>query len=133
MTIGLDHYRTSMLLAVIEKKLGFGFGGEDIYLNVAGGMSIEEPAVDLGVVLAVVSSLKNRPLPQGLAVFGEVGLSGEIRSVGQALLRLREAQALGFETVILPAGNLAALDKAELPRVECLAAQNVKQALQYVL
>jgi DNA repair protein RadA/Sms len=133
MTIGLDHYRTAMLMALIEKKLGFHFAGEDIYLNVAGGMSIEEPAADLGVVLAVVSSLKNRPLPQGLAVFGEVGLSGEIRSVGQALLRLREAQALGFETVILPAGNLAALDKDELPRLECLAAQNVKQALQYVL
>ncbi len=133
MTIGLDHYRTAMLMALIEKKLGFHFAGEDIYINVAGGMSIEEPAADLGVVLAVVSSLKNRPLPQGLAVFGEVGLSGEIRSVGQAALRLREAQALGFETVILPAGNLASLDKAEFPRLECLGVHNVKQALQNVL
>ncbi|MCK7471602.1 MAG: hypothetical protein MZU95_13160 [Desulfomicrobium escambiense] len=75
MTIGLDHYRTAMLLALVEKKAGYSFAGEDIYLNVAGGMTIEEPAVDLGVVMAVVSSLKNAPLPQDMAFFGEVGLS----------------------------------------------------------
>lgn len=133
MTIGLDHYRTAMLLALVEKKLGFSFAGEDIYLNVAGGMTIEEPAADLGVVMAVVSSLRNRPVPRGLAFFGEVGLSGEIRSISQPLVRLREVQSLGFEAVILPAGNLAALDRADLGRIECLGAATLKEALQHVV
>ncbi len=132
MTIGLDHHRTAMLLALVEKKAGFSFAGEDIYLNVAGGMSIDEPAVDLGVVMAVVSSLKNMPLPRDMAFFGEVGLAGEIRSVGQPLVRVKEAQALGFGTVLLPAGNLAALDRAEVPGIEGLGVKTVREALQRV-
>jgi DNA repair protein RadA/Sms len=132
MTIGLDHYRTAMLLALVEKKAGYSFAGEDIYLNVAGGMSIEEPAVDLGVVMAVVSSLKNMPLPQNMAFFGEVGLSGEIRSVSQPLVRIKEAQALGFGAVLMPAGNLAALDRKDLPDIECVGVRIVREALQRV-
>jgi DNA repair protein RadA/Sms len=132
MTIGLDHYRAAMLLALVEKKAGYSFAGEDIYLNVAGGMTIEEPAVDLGVVMAVVSSLKNVPLPEDMAFFGEVGLSGEIRSVGQPVFRLKEAAALGFGSVVLPAGNLAALDKRDLPDIECLGVRTVREALQRV-
>ncbi len=132
MTVGLDHYRAAMLLALVEKKAGYNFSGEDVYLNVAGGMSLEEPAADLGIVLAVVSSLKNKPIPSGMAVFGEIGLSGEIRSVGQPLARIKEAHSLGFETIVLPAGNLAQLDRNELPALNCLGAQSVRQALQYV-
>lgn len=132
MTIGLDHYRTAMLLALVEKKAGYSFAGEDIYLNVAGGMSIEEPAVDLGVVMAVVSSLKNMPLPQDMAFFGEVGLSGEIRSVAQPLVRIKEAQALGFASIMLPAGNLAGLDRQDLPEIECVGVRTVREALQRV-
>jgi DNA repair protein RadA/Sms len=132
MSIGLDHYRTSMLLALVEKKVGFSFAGEDIYLNVAGGMTIDEPAADLGVVMAVVSSMKNRPLPKDMTFFGEVGLSGEIRSVSQPLARIKEAQSLGFGTILVPAGNLDALDKADLPAIQCLGVKTVKQALQYV-
>jgi DNA repair protein RadA/Sms len=132
MSIGLDHYRTAMLLALVEKKAGYGFAGEDIYLNVAGGITIEEPAVDLGVVMAVVSSLKNMPLPRDMAFFGEVGLAGEIRSVGQPLVRIKEAQALGFGTVMLPAGNLAAIDRNDLPAIECWGVQTVREALQRV-
>jgi DNA repair protein RadA/Sms len=132
MSIGLDHFRTSMLLALVEKKLGYGFAGEDIYLNVAGGMTIEEPAADLGVVMAVVSSLRNKALPKGVAVFGEVGLSGEIRSVAQPVARIKETHSLGFETVILPQGNLTTLDKAELPGIQCLGAESVKKALNFV-
>jgi DNA repair protein RadA/Sms len=130
MTIGLDHFRTSMLLAVVEKKLGFGFGGEDIYLNVAGGVTIDEPAADLAVVLAVVSSLKNRPIPSQTAVFGEVGLSGEVRSVGQPLARIKEAASLGFERVVVPQGNLVQLEKEETPRLEVLAVRDVRQAFK---
>ncbi len=131
MSIGLDHFRTAMLLALIEKKLGCSFAGEDIYMNVAGGMTIDEPAADLGVVAAVVSSLKNIPLPKDMAFFGEIGLSGEIRSVSQPLARLKEAHMLGFGSVVLPAGNLSSLDRKDLPPVECLGASTVKQALNY--
>ena len=132
MTIGVDHYRASMLLALVEKKAGYSFAGEDIYINVAGGIDIEEPATDLGVVLAVVSSLKNKALPKDVAVFGEIGLSGEIRSVAQPLARIKEAHALGFGTVVLPSGNLDQLEKSELPRMSLLGAQNIRQALQYM-
>ncbi|MGA2586719.1 MAG: DNA repair protein RadA [Candidatus Aminicenantales bacterium] len=132
MTVGLDHFRTSMLLAVIEKKLGYSFGGDDIYFNVAGGIEIDEPAADLGVVLGVVSCLKNRPVPAGLATFGEVGLSGEIRSVGQALARVKEAAALGFGTLVLPQGNVALLEKETLPGTRLLGARNIKQAIDLV-
>jgi DNA repair protein RadA/Sms len=132
MTVGLDHFRVAMLLAIIEKKLGYSFSGEDIYLNVAGGLVIEEPAADLGVVLAVVSCLKNRPLPSTIAAFGEVGLSGEIRSVGQALARTKEAAALGFETVIMPQGNIALLEKEALPNVKLLGVNNIRRAIDII-
>jgi DNA repair protein RadA/Sms len=131
MSIGLDHYRTAMLLALVEKKLGLSFSGEDIYLNVAGGMMIDEPAADLGVIMAVVSSLKNRALPKDMTFFGEVGLSGEIRSVSQPLARIKEAQALGFGTILFPAGNLEALDRADLPAIRSLGVKTVRQALEY--
>ena len=132
MTVGLDHFRAAMLLAIVEKKLGFSFAGEDIYLNVAGGLDIEEPATDLGVILAVVSCLKNKAVPPALAAFGEVGLSGEIRSVGQALARVKEAGSLGFETVILPQGNIALLQKEDLSGVRLLGVKNIQEAIDKV-
>jgi DNA repair protein RadA/Sms len=133
MSVGLDHFRTAMLLAVVEKKLGYSFAGEDIHLNVAGGVTIEEPAADLGVVLSVVSGLKNRPAPRGLAAFGEVGLSGEIRSVGQAAARVREASALGFDTVVLPQGCLPGLEKDAPGGVRLVGVTSIRQAIDLVL
>jgi DNA repair protein RadA/Sms len=132
MTVGLDHFRTAMLLAVIERKLGFGFAGEDIYLNVAGGLTIDEPAVDLAAVMAVVSCLKNKPVPPDLAVFGEVGLSGEVRSVNQPLARVKEASSLGFKTIILPKGNLSQLKKREIPGVRLSGVLSVKEAIEII-
>jgi DNA repair protein RadA/Sms len=132
MSVGLDHFRAAMLLAIVEKKLGYSFAGEDIYLNVAGGLVIEEPASDLGVILAAVSCLKNRPVPSGMVTFGEVGLSGEIRSVGQALARVKEAASLGFETIILPQGNIALLEKEDLPGVRLVGVKNIKDAIDKV-
>jgi len=132
MTIGLDHYRTSMLLAVIEKKLGASFAGEDIYINAAGGITIEEPAADLGVALAVVSCLKNRPVPKALAAFGEIGLSGELRSVGQAVARVKEAASLGFSAVVCPQGNIAQLEREGIGEVKLLGAASLRQALDLV-
>jgi len=129
MTIGLDHFRVAMLLAIVEKKMGFSFSGEDIYINVAGGLSLDEPATDLGVIASVVSCLKNRVIPQDVAVFGEVGLSGEIRSVSQPLARVKEAASLGFKTVIMPRGNLSHLEKEDLSEINLQGAKNIKQAL----
>lgn len=129
MTIGLDHFRVAMLLAIVEKKMGFSFSGEDIYINVTGGLNLDEPATDLGVIASVVSCLKNRVIPQDVAVFGEVGLSGEIRSVSQPLARVKEAASLGFKTVIMPRGNISHLEKEDLSEINLQGAKNIKQAL----
>lgn len=132
MTVGIDHFRTGMLLAVIERKLGASFGGQDIYLNVAGGLQIEEPAADLAATLAVLSCLKNKALPRDVVVFGEVGLSGEVRSVSNPLARIKEAVSLGFETIILPEGNRAALEKEPLSKVRLIGVRNIREAVSLV-
>jgi DNA repair protein RadA/Sms len=106
MTVGLDHFRASMLLAIMERKLGYHFGGEDC--------------------------VKNKPLPREVVVFGEVGLSGEVRSVGSPVARVKEALSLGFETVILPHGNLTILEKEDLPRTRLLGVQNIREALPII-
>lgn len=106
MAIGIDHHRLSLLLAVLEKRAGLALAGDDVYVNIAGGMTIDEPAVDLGVVAAVASSVRNRGLAPATAVFGEVGLGGEIRGVPQAALRLREAVQMGFTRLVVPATNV---------------------------
>lgn len=132
MTIGCDHYRASMLMAIVEKKLGFSFAGEDVYLNVAGGLTIDEPAADLGVLVAVVSSLKNKAVPSDLAVFGEVGLSGEIRSVGHPVVRVKEAASLGFQSVILPQGNISHLEKEDITGINLIGIQNVQDVIDNI-
>jgi len=129
MTIGLDHFRTAMLLAVIERKLGFGFAGEDIYLNVAGGLALDEPAVDLAAIMAVVSCLKNKAIPADFALFGEVGLSGEVRSASQPLARIKEAISLGFNTVVLPKGNLSQLDKKDFSGIDLAGVGHIKETV----
>ncbi len=105
MASGIDHNRLSLLLAVLEKRAGLGLAGEDVFVNVAGGLAIDEPAADLGVVAAVASSLRGRGVRPGTAVFGEVGLGGEVRGTPQAALRVREAAQLGFTRCVLPAAN----------------------------
>ncbi|MBP5615790.1 MAG: DNA repair protein RadA [Alphaproteobacteria bacterium] len=100
--VGWDSNRLSMILAVLEARCGFNFSGQDVYLNVAGGLKISEPAADLAVAMAVISSLSNKPLPSDMVIFGEIGLSGEIRAVSQPSLRLKEAAKLGFTNAIIP-------------------------------
>lgn len=100
--IGWETGRLAMVLAVLEARCGFGFGDQDVYLNVAGGLRINEPAADLAAAAALISSATGVSLPQGCVVFGEIGLSGEVRSVGRAEARLREAQKLGFDQVLAP-------------------------------
>ena len=110
MAIGIDQNRVSLLLAVLEKRAGLTLAGDDVYVNIAGGMNVEEPAADLSVVAAVASSVRNRSLAPSTAIFGEVGLSGEIRGTPQATLRVREALQMGFTRVVMPAANLASSD-----------------------
>ena len=106
MAIGIDQNRLSLLLAVLEKRAGLSLAGDDVYVNIAGGMSIEEPAADLSVAAAVASSVRNRGLSPATAVFGEIGLSGEIRGIPQATLRIREAVQMGFTRIVMPAANV---------------------------
>ena len=100
--VGWDSGRLAMILAVLEARCGMNFSNHDVYLNIAGGLKISEPAADLAVAMAVISSMTNKPLPSDMVVFGEIGLSGEIRAVSQPNLRLKEAQKLGFTNAIIP-------------------------------
>ena len=102
---GVDFNRVNLLMAVLEKRLGLQMSGCDAYVNLAGGIRIQEPAVDLGMVMAIVSSFKNRPVDESTVVFGEVGLSGEVRAVSLAEQRLQEAVKLGFTTCVMPKAN----------------------------
>ena len=108
MSMGIDPNRTNLLLAVLEKRVGLELLGDDVFVSVAGGLEVDEPAADLGVAAAVASSFRNRPLPAHTALFGEVGLAGEVRGAGQAGLRVREAAQMGFTRCILPARNIPA-------------------------
>ena len=131
MASGIDQNRLSLLLAVLEKRAGLNLLGEDVFINVAGGMTIDEPAADLAVVAAVASSLRNRPIRAGTAVFGEVGLAGEVRGAPQAALRVREAAQMGFTRVIVPDGNVA---KDEAPAgCELVTVRNVGEALDQLM
>jgi DNA repair protein RadA/Sms len=104
--VGIDYNRVNLLMAVLEKKLGLKLSFCDAYVNVAGGMKVNEPALDLAIVMALLSSYTNKALPEKTICFGEVGLTGEIRGVSQAEQRVSEAKQLGFENIILPRVNL---------------------------
>jgi DNA repair protein RadA/Sms len=130
MAIGIDQNRVSLLLAVLEKRAGLSLAGDDVYVNIAGGMSIEEPAADLSVVAAVASSVRNRSLPASTAIFGEVGLSGEVRGIPQAALRVREAAQMGFERVVMPAANVDGLQQAGC---ELVGVRTVGEALDQLI
>jgi len=105
LAVGLDSQRLALLLAVLHRHGGVETAGYDVFVNAVGGVRIGEPAADLAVLLAVNSSLRNKPLPDKLMVFGEVGLAGEIRPVQRGLERIREAAKLGFRTVLMPTAN----------------------------
>jgi DNA repair protein RadA/Sms len=109
---GLDQNRVALLLAVLEKRAGLNLMGEDVFVNIAGGMTVDEPAADLGVISAIASSVRNRPVQAGTAMFGEIGLAGEIRSTTQASLRIREAAQMGFARCLVPAGQATADEPA---------------------
>jgi DNA repair protein RadA/Sms len=109
---GIDGGRLALLLAVLEKRAGLHLAGEDVFVNIAGGLQVSEPAADLSVAAAIASSLRNRPVAPATAVFGEIGLAGEVRGTTQASLRVREAAQLGFRRCVLPRANVDPADRA---------------------
>ncbi|MFN3682124.1 MAG: magnesium chelatase domain-containing protein [Nitrospira sp.] len=130
---GVDLNRVAMLLAVMEKRLGVRLSGQDVYVNVVGGLRIDEPATDLGIVAAVMSSLRDIPIESHWLVVGEVGLGGEVRAVSQAELRIREAAKMGFKRCLLPERNLAKLDLIEGMDMELIGSADIREGLDVVL
>jgi DNA repair protein RadA/Sms len=127
MTQGLDQNRVALLIAMLEKRAGLQMTGDDVFVNIAGGLEVDEPAADLGVVTAIVSSFKSMIVDPHTAVFGEIGLTGEVRGAMQASVRAREAQALGFKKIVMPASNVAGLER--LLGVRVVGVRSVDEAL----
>ncbi|HEX7999314.1 MAG TPA: DNA repair protein RadA [Pyrinomonadaceae bacterium] len=127
MTQGVDQNRVSLLIAMLEKRVGFHLIGDDVFVNIAGGLEVDEPAADLGVVASIASSFKNVPIDEHTAVFGEVGLTGEVRGALQAQARAREAQTLGFKKVVMPASNTTGLER--LLGLRVVGVRSVEEAL----
>lgn len=124
---GVDFNRINILLAILEKRCGYAMSRYDAYVNIAGGMKMNEPALDLAVAMALVSSYKNREVDPGMLIFGEVGLSGEVRGVSQASQRVAEAIKMGFTTCVLPKANLEKM-KGE-SRIKLIGVENVREAI----
>ena len=128
---GIEHGRLVLLLAVLEKRAGLNLIAEDVFVNIAGGITVTEPAADLSIVAAVASSLRNRPVRPGTAMFGEVGLAGEVRGISQAGLRVKEAAQLGFSRCVMPQSNRSPTDE---PRgCELIGVTTVSEALDTLL
>ena len=129
-SVGIDYNRVNLLMAVLEKRAGMHLGDCDAYVNLAGGMKLGEPAIDLGIVLAVVSSYKNKVVDQGILIFGEVGLSGEVRGVSMAENRVREAEKLGFTACIMPKANIDSIQGKY--QIGLIGVANIKEAMEYI-
>ncbi len=127
LTVGLDAQRLAMLLAVLHRHAGVGCFDQDVFVNAVGGVRISEPAADLAVILAIVSSLRNRTLPKKLVVFGEVGLAGEIRPAPRGQERLKEAVKLGFSRALVPESNRP---RQPIPGLEIVAVRRVDEAIE---
>jgi len=127
MTQGVDQNRVALMIAMLEKRAGMQLLGDDVFVNIAGGLEVDEPAVDLGLVTAIASSFRNQPIDAHTAVFGEVGLTGEVRGAMQAAVRAREAQALGFKRIVMPASNTTGLEK--LLGLRVVGVRSVEEAL----
>ena len=127
---GTDYNRVNLLMAVLEKRLGMALGNSDAYVNIAGGIRMNEPAIDLGIVMALVSSYRNRPIDEKTIVFGEVGLSGEVRAVNMPEQRVAEAKKLGFETCILPEVSLKMV--REISGIKLVGVKTISDAVNTI-
>lgn len=130
MSTGFDHNRLALILAVLEKRAGYYFSNLDTYINVIGGLRLDEPAVDLAVAMALISSLKDTPVREDTVVFGEIGLAGELRSISHSDMRITEAGRLGFTRCILPYHGLKNLAGKTFDGIEVIGAKNIRQAFE---
>jgi len=128
-TVGLDQNRLSMLLAVMHRHAGIHCGDQDVYINVVGGVKVSETSADLALLMSILSSFKDKPLPQDMVIFGEVGLSGEIRPVPSGQDRLKEAAKHGFKRAIAPKANVP---KGGIPGMQVIPVENISQALEFI-
>ncbi len=129
-SMGVDYNRVNILVAVLEKKVGMNLGGMDIFINIVGGLKVIEPASDLGIVAAIASSFREIPIDSKTFLFGEVGLSGEVRAVAQGETRLKEASKIGFKKAIIPKGNMERL-KTDLG-LTIIGVKNVEEAMEHI-
>ncbi len=133
MATGFDYNRMSMLLAVLEKRAGYFTGNMDAYVNIVGGLKLDEPATDLAVAIALISSLKDTPVRDDSLAFGEIGLAGEIRAVSNCELRIKEASRLGFKRCIVPFHNLKSLTASTNSLIEVIGVKNIRDAFEAII
>jgi DNA repair protein RadA/Sms len=131
MATGVDYNRMVLLIAILERRLGLRLQASDVFVNVAGGIKVDEPAVDVGIVAAIVSSFRDKPVDELTTVMGEVGLTGEVRAVPQVGLRLKEARKLGFARSVIPNGNRT--EEISVEGLEVVTVRSVKDAIQALL
>lgn len=131
-TTGVDNNRVALILAVLEKVVGMQIQNQDVFVNIVGGLKTNEPSMDLGIALAIASSFKNRPVDANVAVTGEIGLTGEVRTVSFIEKRIIECEKLGFKKMIIPAGNYIDEFKKDY-KIEVVAVRNLRQAIDEVL
>lgn len=129
MSTGFDYNRLSLLLAVLEKRAGYYFSNCDAYINIVGGLRVDEPAIDLSIAMALISSLKDTPISENAIAFGEIGLAGEIRAVSQVQMRINEAVRLGFTKIIIPYHNLKGVQCND---AELIGVKNIRQAFEAI-
>lgn len=129
---GTDYNRVNLLMAVIEKRLGISMSDCDAYINVAGGIRINEPALDLALVAAIISSYRNQPFDSSVILFGEVGLTGEVRAVSMIEQRVAEAVKMGYETCILPQVNISSIDKKLTNKIKLIGVSNIRGIIDYM-
>ena len=127
---GIDFNRLTLLIAVLEKRANMALGNQDVYMNIIGGIKINEPAIDLGIVLATASSFKNKPIPNDLIAIGEVGLTGEVRNVNMIEKRIKEAEKLGFKTCIIPESNKKLLKESF--KLDIIGVKNIAEAMKFL-
>lgn len=130
---GFDYNRMNLILAVLEKRAGYFFGNLDTYINVVGGLRLDEPAADLSVAIALVSGLRDKVVDEDMIAFGEIGLGGEVRNVGNIADRVKEAQRLGFTRAIIPRHAISQMEDIQKLSIEILPVSNIREAIQVIL
>jgi DNA repair protein RadA/Sms len=130
MAAGFDYNRMAMLIAILEKRAGYFLGNMDCYVNIVGGLRVDEPACDLAVALSILSSFKDTVIDSSTIVFGEIGLAGEIRTVTNCDQRIRECERLGFKRCIIPRQNIKKLNKNDFKDIEVIGVRNIREAFE---